>query len=74
MTIKLSAIGMAMVIATSLGFSAPAFAQISGDTVKIGIITDMSGLYSDIDGQGGVEAAGWRSLTSAASSMARKSN
>ena len=34
----------------------PAQAQISGDTIKIGIITDMSGLYSDIDGQGGVEA------------------
>ena len=31
-------------------------AQISGDVIKIGIITDMSGLYSDIDGQGGVEA------------------
>ncbi len=34
----------------------PAQAQISGDVIKIGIITDMSGLYSDIDGQGGVEA------------------
>ncbi len=34
----------------------PAHAQISGDVIKIGIITDMSGLYSDIDGQGGVEA------------------
>jgi branched-chain amino acid transport system substrate-binding protein len=33
-----------------------AHAQISGDVIKIGIITDMSGLYSDIDGQGGVEA------------------
>lgn len=31
-------------------------AQISGDVVKIGIITDMSGLYADIDGAGGVEA------------------
>jgi len=34
----------------------PAQAQISGDTVKIGFITDMSGLYADIDGPGGVEA------------------
>jgi branched-chain amino acid transport system substrate-binding protein len=42
--------------ALSLGASAPAHAQISGDVIKIGIITDMSGLYSDIDGQGGVEA------------------
>jgi branched-chain amino acid transport system substrate-binding protein len=56
MTFKLSAISTAVVLATSLGFCAPTFAQISGDTVKIGIITDMSGLYSDTDGQGGVEA------------------
>ena len=35
---------------------APAHAQISGDVIKIGIITDMSGLYSDIDGPAGVEA------------------
>ena len=31
-------------------------AQISGDTIKIGFITDMSGLYTDIDGAGGAEA------------------
>ena len=35
---------------------APAQAQISGEVIRIGIITDMSGLYSDIDGAGGVEA------------------
>ncbi|NVO05576.1 MAG: ABC transporter substrate-binding protein [Rhodoferax sp.] len=34
----------------------PAQAQVSGDVIRIGIITDMSGLYSDIDGPGGVEA------------------
>src|SRR3954469_7585021 len=34
----------------------PAHAQVSGDVIKIGIITDLSGLYSDIDGPGGVEA------------------
>lgn len=33
-----------------------AWAQVSGDTIKIGLITDMSGTYSDIDGQGGAEA------------------
>ncbi len=33
-----------------------AAAQVSGDTVKIGFITDLSGLYADIDGQGGAEA------------------
>ena len=42
--------------AAMLGAVAPAQAQISGDTIKIGIITDMSGLFSDIDGQGGLEA------------------
>ena len=46
----------ALATTTLLGALAPAQAQISGDTIKIGIITDMSGLYSDIDGPGGVEA------------------
>ncbi len=36
--------------------STAAQAQVSGDVIRIGIITDMAGLYSDIDGQGGVEA------------------
>jgi branched-chain amino acid transport system substrate-binding protein len=39
-----------------LGIATNAQAQISGDVIRIGIITDMSGLYSDIDGQAGVEA------------------
>ncbi len=38
------------------GAATPALAQVSGDVVRIGIITDMSGLYADIDGTGGVEA------------------
>jgi len=42
--------------AAALGLAAPAQAQISGDVVRVGIITDMSGVYADIDGQGGVEA------------------
>ena len=42
--------------AASLIAAAPAQAQVSGDVIRIGFITDMSGLYSDIDGQGGVEA------------------
>jgi branched-chain amino acid transport system substrate-binding protein len=44
-------------IATALatcGFAANA--QISGDVVKIGFLTDMSSVYADIDGAGGVEA------------------
>ena len=38
------------------GAAFPAHAQISGDVIRIGIITDMSGVYGDIDGMGGVEA------------------
>jgi len=44
-------------IATALvtaGFAAQA--QISGDVIKIGFLTDMSSVYADIDGAGGVEA------------------
>jgi branched-chain amino acid transport system substrate-binding protein len=40
---------------------APAYAQkaakLSGDMVKIGVLTDMSGVYSDLGGQGSVTAA-----------------
>jgi branched-chain amino acid transport system substrate-binding protein len=51
-----SILSAALASITSLGFSAAATAQISGDTVKIGFVTDISGLYSDTDGEGGVEA------------------
>ncbi len=37
-------------------FASPAQAQISGDVIRIGLITDMSGLYADIDGPAGAEA------------------
>lgn len=33
-----------------------AHAQVSDDKVKIGFITDMSGVYADLDGPGGLEA------------------
>ena len=33
-----------------------ATAQISNDTIKIGFITDMSGVYADVDGPAGAEA------------------
>jgi branched-chain amino acid transport system substrate-binding protein len=52
---QLTKLASAATLACGAAF-APAQAQVSGDVVKIGIITDMSGLYSDIDGQGGVEA------------------
>jgi branched-chain amino acid transport system substrate-binding protein len=45
---------LVMSVAASLGFSAPASA--AGDVVKIGFITDMSGVYADFDGPGGAEA------------------
>ena len=37
----------------ALAAGSSAFAQISGDVIRIGFITDISGLYSDIDGEGG---------------------
>ena len=46
----------ALTAATLFGAIVPAQAQISDDVIRIGFITDMSGLYADIDGQGGVEA------------------
>ena len=42
--------------AASAALSGAAQAQISGDTVRIGMITDLSGVYADIDGNGGAEA------------------
>jgi branched-chain amino acid transport system substrate-binding protein len=46
----------ALAAAGLFGAATPAVAQISGDVIRIGIITDMSSVYADIDGQGGVEA------------------
>ncbi|WP_309626864.1 ABC transporter substrate-binding protein [Methylibium sp.] len=53
MTLALKRIALA---AAACSLTGMASAQISGDTVKIGILTDMSGVYADIDGPGGVEA------------------
>ena len=41
---------------TMFGASSSAQAQISGDVIRIGFITDMSGLYADIDGPAGADA------------------
>ncbi|HLT99742.1 MAG TPA: ABC transporter substrate-binding protein [Burkholderiaceae bacterium] len=44
----------AIMALAGLGLSAPALAQgISDDVIRIGFITDMSGVYSDIDGPAG---------------------
>ncbi len=55
---KLKANVMALAVATvfTAGFAGTASAQVSGDVIKIGLITDMSGVYADVDGPGGAEA------------------
>ena len=55
---KLSKISTACTLAAAalFGATAPAQAQISGDVIRIGFITDMAGLYADIDGPAGAEA------------------
>ena len=53
---KLKKISAACALATATLFGASAHAQVSGDVIRIGFITDMSSLYADIDGPGGVEA------------------
>ena len=45
-----------MACAAMLGAAAPAQAQISGDVIRIGLITDMASLYADIDGPAGADA------------------
>jgi branched-chain amino acid transport system substrate-binding protein len=54
---KLKKISAACSLACATLFAAaPAHAQFSGDVIRIGFITDMSGLYSDLDGPAGAEA------------------
>ena len=48
----------ALAFALAIGFGSAAFAQGSGP-VKIGFITDMSGLYADLDGPAGGEMVKW---------------
>ena len=40
----------------AFGMSSANAQKLSGDKIVIGFVTDMSSLYSDIDGPGGVEA------------------
>jgi branched-chain amino acid transport system substrate-binding protein len=53
---KLKKLTTASALALGAMFGTTAQAQISGDVIKIGLITDMSSVYADLDGQGGVEA------------------
>jgi len=56
MNSKIKAITLAVASTLAVGISASASAQVSGDVIRIGLITDMSGVYADIDGAGGAEA------------------
>ena len=47
-----------LVAALAVGFGATAFAQGTGP-IRIGMITDMSGLYADLDGPAGAEMVKW---------------
>jgi len=53
---KLKKMTIAFGMAALAMFGSGAQAQVSGDVVRIGFITDLSGLYADIDGPAGAEA------------------
>ena len=53
---KLKTISAACALAATTMFGASAQAQVSGDVIRIGFITDLSGVYADIDGPAGAEA------------------
>src|ERR1044071_8704636 len=50
-----AAIALVLAAVNSAG-THPARAQVTDDVVKVGVLTDMSSLYSDINGQGAVVA------------------
>jgi branched-chain amino acid transport system substrate-binding protein len=53
----LAALAAALTLALALGAAGPAAAQISDGVVKVGVLTDMTGAYSDLAGPGSVIAA-----------------
>jgi branched-chain amino acid transport system substrate-binding protein len=55
MKLKKTILACSLAAAATFGSITPAQAQVSGDVIRIGFITDMSGLYSDIDGPAGAE-------------------
>jgi branched-chain amino acid transport system substrate-binding protein len=58
MTQKLTvALSVAMLLVAGCGDKETGDGAISGNVVRVGVLTDMSGLYSDIGGQGSVVAA-----------------
>jgi branched-chain amino acid transport system substrate-binding protein len=54
MSMKLKAVTLAALAALGIGLSGHALAD--DHTVKVGFITDLSGVYADLDGPGGIEA------------------
>ena len=56
MKLKKTAAACTMACSAMFGAAVPAQAQISGDVIRIGLITDMSSLYADIDGPAGADA------------------
>ncbi len=54
---KLRTLSASMILASAGLLAQPAFANVSDNVIRIGFITDMASVYSDIDGAGGVEAA-----------------
>ncbi len=53
---KLKKMSIAFGMAALAMFGSTVQAQVSGDVIRIGFITDLSGLYADIDGPAGAEA------------------
>ena len=53
---KLALLVVGLIFSVAIG-GALAQGKVSGDVVKIGVLTDMSGLYADLSGQGSVTAA-----------------
>ena len=53
---KLKKLSAACALATTVLFGSSAQAQFSGDVIRIGFISDLGGLYADIDGPAGAEA------------------
>ncbi|KRB84535.1 ABC transporter substrate-binding protein [Noviherbaspirillum sp. Root189] len=56
MKLKAKVMTLAVATAFTAGFGGAASAQVSGDVIKIGLLTDMSGVYADVDGPAGAEA------------------
>jgi branched-chain amino acid transport system substrate-binding protein len=54
---KLIAAAVAATLATAMSFTGAQQGKISDDVVKIGVLTDMSGVYADYGGPGAVAAA-----------------